>query len=113
MGLGACGFPHRPRQSPLTSREGNRMQPQKDWNRSWVRRPMGIALVLLLLINVIVFLASAQQPEGQLTGNWAVKTPNADGTFRTTYLNLKQDGAKITGSIRVTQFYYLITESTA
>jgi alpha-galactosidase len=41
-----------------------------------------------------------------------VRTQNADGTFRVTYFNLKQDGARITGSIRVTQFYYLITEST-
>jgi alpha-galactosidase len=29
-----------------------------------------------------------------------------------TYLNLRQEGSRITGSIRVTQFYYLITEST-
>jgi len=28
-----------------------------------------------------------------------------------TYFNLKQDGTRITGSIRVTQFYYLVTES--
>lgn len=74
---------------------------------------MVVTLTLLLLSSLLPYFVSAQQPEGQLTGNWAVKTPNADGTFRTTYLNLKQDGAKITGSIRVTQFYYLITESTA
>ena len=77
---------------------------------------IGAAVVLLLLTNVGFYFVAAQQPglptNGQLTGNWAVKTPNADGTFRTTYLNLKQDGSKITGSIRVTQFYYLITEST-
>jgi len=47
-----------------------------------------------------------------LTGNWAAKDPLADGTFRTTYLNLKQDGERITGTIRVTQFYYRIAEST-
>src|SRR5499425_3440625 len=47
-----------------------------------------------------------------LTGNWAAKDPRADGTFRTTYLNLKQDGERITGTIRVTQFYYKIAEST-
>src|SRR6266478_4878084 len=69
------------------------------------------ALALLLLANLVVFFVSAQQPIDQLSGNWAVKIPNADGTFRTTYLNLKTQGPKVTGSIRVTQFYYLITES--
>lgn len=73
---------------------------------------MGAMLALLLLPNLVLYFASAQRPNDQLTGNWAVKTPNADGTLRTTYLNLKQEGAKVTGSIRVTQFYYLITEST-
>jgi len=34
-----------------------------------------------------------------------------DGTERRTYLDLKQDGGRITGHIRVTQFYYEITES--
>ena len=43
-----------------------------------------------------------------------MRTPSAnnDGTFRTTYLNLKQEGQKITGTIRVTQFFYRISEST-
>ncbi len=47
-----------------------------------------------------------------LTGNWVVAQPNADGTSRNTYFNLKQDGQRITGHIRVTQFYYTIQEST-
>src|SRR5712692_4367956 len=76
------------------------------------RSPVGLTSVLFLLASLFVALATAQQPNDQLTGNWVVRTPNADGTFRTTYLNLKQDGQRLTGSIRVTQFYYLITEST-
>src|SRR5712692_10125441 len=76
------------------------------------RGTVGFTVVLFLLANLVVALATAQQPNDQLTGNWVVRTPNADGTFRTTYLNLKLDGQHITGSIRVTQFYYLITEST-
>jgi alpha-galactosidase len=60
----------------------------------------------------IVVLVTAQQTPGPLTGNWVVRTPNNDGTFRTTYLNLKQEGARITGTIRVTQFFYHITENT-
>src|SRR6266478_4037491 len=76
------------------------------------RGTVGFAILLSLLTSLFVALATAQQPNDQLTGNWVVRTPNADGTFRTTYLNLKQDGQRLTGSIRVTQFYYLITEST-
>src|SRR5713226_9061350 len=76
------------------------------------RNPVGFTIVLFLLASLVVALATAQQPNDQLTGNWVVRTPNADGTFRRTYLNLKQEGQRITGSIRVTQFYYLITDST-
>src|SRR6476619_3254073 len=70
--------------------------------------------VLLAISMLIVMLVSAHQSPEPLTGNWVVRTPttNNDGTFRTTYLNLKQDGQKITGTIRVTQFYYKISEST-
>jgi alpha-galactosidase len=56
--------------------------------------------------------AKNQQATASLTGNWVARIPNADGTSRNTYLNLNQEGMRITGSIRVTQFYYLITEST-
>jgi len=69
-------------------------------------------VAIFLLAGLVIALVSAQRPQpGSLTGNWVVRTPNADGTFRTTYLNLKQEGSRITGSIRVTQFFYLITES--
>lgn len=78
----------------------------------WYRILFVTTLVVFLLTSVILYFVSAQQANDQLTGNWGVKTPNADGTFRTTYLNLRQEGTKITGSIRVTQFYYRITEST-
>ena len=47
-----------------------------------------------------------------LTGNWAVRDPLPDGTSRNTYLDLKQGGSRITGTIRVTQFFYHIAEST-
>ncbi len=47
-----------------------------------------------------------------LTGNWVVRVPNADGTERRTYFNLKQEGSQITGGIRANQFYYKIAEST-
>src|SRR5437660_12134533 len=70
------------------------------------------AILLTLIAIVIGALASARQSPEPLTGNWLVRTPYADGTFRATYLNLKQQGARITGTIRVTQFFYHISEST-
>jgi alpha-galactosidase len=74
---------------------------------SCVRTLLAVAILLCVSPQLL-----ARQSGALLDGNWVVRTPNADGTFRTTYLNLKQEGGRITGSIRVTQFYYLITEST-
>src|SRR5437763_3141034 len=45
-----------------------------------------------------------------LSGNWRVSA-GADGVVRT-YFNLKQEGDRINGSIRTSQFYYAITGST-
>ena len=47
-----------------------------------------------------------------LTGNWLAATPLPDGTQRKVYFDLKQQDSKITGHVRLTQFYYTITEST-
>jgi alpha-galactosidase len=47
-----------------------------------------------------------------VTGNWLVTSPQPGGGERKTYLNLKQDGSKITGTIRAGQFFYKISEST-
>jgi len=66
----------------------------------------------LTLFAVGLLLLSVQAPAGDLTGNWAVRSPRGDGTTRDTYLDVKQEGSRITGSIRVTQFYYKIAEST-
>src|SRR6478735_4192171 len=70
-----------------------------------------IAAAMALLASMAL-LSRSQQSAEPLTGNWVVRLDMKDGTFRTTYLNLKQDGQKITGTIRVTQFYYKISEST-
>jgi len=66
-------------------------------------KPLGAVLLLLLAIPCFA---------ADLTGNWVVRDPLPDGTFRTTYLDLHQEGSRITGSIRVTQFYFKIIEST-
>ena len=71
-----------------------------------------IVMVALSFTTPTAVLVIANQSVEPLTGNWVVRTDNKDGTFRTTYLNLKQEGQKITGTIRVTQFFYRITEST-
>ena len=73
---------------------------------------IGAVLVLFgIAISPMLSRRSKAQP-ATLTGNWAVKTPRNDGTFAKVYFNLKQEGVKITGSIRSTQFYYQIVEST-
>jgi len=66
----------------------------------------------LVVANFSYRFVNARQGNVDLSGNWLVQTPNSDGTFRRSYFNLKQEGPRITGSIRVTQFYYLIQEST-
>jgi len=57
-------------------------------------------------------LAAACSAAG-LTGNWAAGNPGSDGVTRKTYFDLKEEGSRITGHIRVTQFYYSIKESTS
>jgi alpha-galactosidase len=64
----------------------------------------------LRILSLILVAASCSAAD--LTGNWAIKKPLADGTYNWAYFNLKQDGDKISGTIRTTQFYYTITEST-
>ena len=46
-----------------------------------------------------------------LTGNWVAAVSMNDGTFRRSYFNLLQHGDTITGTIRTTQFFYEIVES--
>src|SRR5215467_2999486 len=76
---------------------------------------LGMAIALLAIPSVGVQIAAAQQDThgaDKLTGNWVVKVPNADGTFRKTYFNLKQEDQRISGYIRSTQFYFQIVEGT-
>ncbi len=59
----------------------------------------------------IPLVLAAAASAADLTGNWVVAQPNSDGTGRNTYYDLKQEGGRITGHIRATQFYYTIQES--
>ena len=63
----------------------------------------------ICLLSLLFFAAPCLAAD--LSGNWAVRDPLPDGADRTTYLNLKQDGSHITGTIRVTQFLYKIVGS--
>ena len=74
----------------------------------WVHR--AIFIFAVLCSNGLCI--SAQDPKPNLTANWAVKTPRNDGTVSKVYFNLKHDGQKINGTIRSTQFYYQISDST-
>ncbi|HWR37399.1 MAG TPA: glycoside hydrolase family 27 protein [Clostridia bacterium] len=65
-----------------------------------------------LLRFLPLLLVAAVCSAADLTGNWAVSNPSSDGTNRKTYFNLKQDGSRITGTVRASQFYYKIKDST-
>src|SRR5216684_6745910 len=68
-------------------------------------------MIRMSVLSLLLVAGSANA--GDLTGNWVVRAPQEDGTTRRTYLNLKQEGPRITGSIRLTQFFYTIKESTS
>src|ERR1044071_10493933 len=66
-----------------------------------------------LSILTVLIITYAQQSPGDLNGNWvAHNVNNTDGTVRSSYFNLKYEGGKITGTIRTTQIFYTIKEST-
>ena len=68
-------------------------------------------MTLRLCLSLATALAACSAAD--LTGNWVVAQPNrADGVTRKAYFDLKQEGSRITGHIRVTQFYYTVKEST-
>jgi alpha-galactosidase len=68
----------------------------------------------IALVSVVITIAFAQdqKPAASLTGNWAASGPSTDGYVRKAYFKLKQNGDKITGTIRATQFFYKINNST-
>jgi hypothetical protein len=71
-----------------------------------------VVLAILILVSVFTLsatLAKQQSSANPLTGNWAAASPSSDGYVRKAYFNLQQDGEKITGTIRSTQFFYKIT----
>jgi alpha-galactosidase len=67
---------------------------------------------MMTLCAFLLGLLTVPSLAADLTGNWAVRDPLPDGTFRTTYLDLHQESSRITGTIRTGQFYYKIVEST-
>ena len=46
-----------------------------------------------------------------VSGNWLAAVAMNDGTYRRSYFDLKQRGDTITGTIRTTQFFFEIAES--
>ena len=48
-----------------------------------------------------------------VTGNWLSAEDMKDGTFRRTYLNLVEEGAHVTGTIRTLQNLYTVVDSAA
>jgi alpha-galactosidase len=70
--------------------------------------------LFIALITTFLYVGFAQKTNNSdLNGNWAARNVNiTDGMTRSSYFNLKYDGSKITGTIRQTQFFYTIKEST-
>src|SRR3974377_2134353 len=56
-------------------------------------------------------LIAAACAASDLTGNWLVATPNGDGTMRRTYLHLKEQAGRITGTVRSTLHLFTIDKS--
>jgi alpha-galactosidase len=69
-------------------------------------------LMKSLRLVIVALLSATSCLAADLTGNWVAENPLPDGTVRKTYFELKQEDSHITGHIRVTQFYYTISEST-
>ncbi len=61
--------------------------------------------------SLALFALTAAAAAG-LDGNWVVRQDMHDGTFHNTYFHLRMEAGRITGSIRSTQAFYKITEST-
>jgi alpha-galactosidase len=63
-------------------------------------------------MRIVPFLfLAASAYAADLTGNWVIAQDMHDGTFRRTYFDLKQEGERITGHIRITQFNYSIKDN--
>jgi alpha-galactosidase len=75
---------------------------------------IGIHLCTAVAVTLLIFVAvAAPQSASDLTGNWVVhNVNNTEGTVRSSYFNLKYEAGKITGTIRTTQFFYIVKEST-
>jgi alpha-galactosidase len=70
---------------------------------------------LLRTKRILILLASAWQicMAADVTGNWLSAEEQSDGTVRRTYLNLKQEGSQVTGTIRIRYNYFDIKGSAA
>ena len=61
-------------------------------------------------LRLFSFFLAASCFGADLTGNWVVEKHRGDGTVDRSYFNLKQEASRITGTIRVTQFFYTISD---
>ncbi len=64
------------------------------------------------MVPFVLLLTCLAASAADLTGNWLAAQDRGDGTFGKTWLNLKQENGRVTGTIRTTQFFYKIAGST-
>jgi alpha-galactosidase len=60
---------------------------------------------------ILLCLMAGTCAAGSLTGNWLAAMPNGDGSMQRTFLNLKQQDNRITGTVRWTLHFFSIAES--
>ena len=90
------------------------MKPLQQYARQESRNRGAAILAIILIISIFAAARGlrGQAPSGSLTGNWLIAITNRDdGTVRRTYLNLQQDGDKVSGTIRTTSSFYTIRDS--
>jgi len=54
---------------------------------------------IFLTLSLFLFVAIPSLAQADVTGFWVLRIPNGDGTYRETFLDLKQTGEKVTGKI--------------
>ncbi|MFL5608485.1 MAG: alpha-L-fucosidase [Gemmatimonadaceae bacterium] len=72
--------------------------------------PMATVVVLEIDGDTVRKAEAVGASPAPLTGNWAIDNSNADGAVRKVYFDLQQQGPRITGTIRSTQFLYRIVD---
>jgi alpha-galactosidase len=62
-----------------------------------LNRTLHFLLIAATLSSLLLLLASHSRAQSDITGFWVFRVPTGDGNFRESFLDLKQDGDKVSG----------------